>query len=127
MRDDGTALPQHVALHKYTPYTDNNVVRLLKCTVTIDTVLFIESCTTSRRPMRRANNLATCMCQLYRSSGILNHLEPCPGLYRDCFTFTLPVEAIYRRHKPKIHVYSSQNVRAHVDQSAQLFTKKATE
>jgi hypothetical protein len=66
------------------------------------------------------------MCQLYRNSGILNLLEPCPGLYRDCFTFTLPV-AIYRRHKPKIHVYSSQNIRTHVDHSAQLFTKKETE
>jgi len=80
MRDDGTVLPQHVALHKYMPCTDNNVVRLLKCTVAIDTVLFLARCTTSRRPMRRANKLTTFMCQLYRNSGILNLPKPCPGL-----------------------------------------------
>jgi len=90
MRDDGTALPQHVALHKYTPYIDNNVVRLLKCAVSIDIVV---PCTLhyKQRPMCRANNLATFMCQLYRNSGILNLLEPCSGLYRDCFTFTVCV------------------------------------
>jgi len=33
--------------------------------------------------MPRANNLATFMCQLYRNSGNLNLLEPCPGLYTD--------------------------------------------
>jgi len=76
--------------------------------------------------MPRADDLTTFMCQLYRNSGILNLLEPCPGLYRECFTFTLPVGATYIRHKLKIHVYYSQNTEVHVDHCAQLFTKKAT-